>query len=156
MQYVFLGALAFPLLMLFDWVSLHGRARLKNLTFLIGGMAFVIGMYGAVRAGPLLPIPLPLSIIGWAMTLVFAILLCGDVRRRVNILYHGEPLFCNTSADIGVADIGVRLSFYTSPVLAKRIASRRHEDRGGPLTRSTPGSRTAAPPCRRLRAALRR
>ena len=75
MQYVFLGALVFPLFMLFDFVALRGSSRLKKATFLVGGIAFIGGTYGAVRAGPPFSIPPPLPFVGLVMTVVFAILL---------------------------------------------------------------------------------
>lgn len=75
MQYVLLGALAFPLLMPFDWLALRDCAWPKNLLLLVGGIAFIGGSYRAILAGSLISISPPLSFVGWAMTGVSTILL---------------------------------------------------------------------------------
>lgn len=95
MQYVLLGALAFPLLMLFDWVALRGSARLKYVTFLVGGITFGGGIYGAARAGPPLHLPDLLSNIGLIVAVLAGILLFYslliEIPFTITYLSPGAP-----------------------------------------------------------------
>jgi protein-S-isoprenylcysteine O-methyltransferase Ste14 len=78
-----LGAAAFIVLFWVDLVSLKGMSFVKPVLWLASGGLFVAGCDDTIRHSPVLPMPLPLAVIGGVLVGAFSLLLVYSLFAEI-------------------------------------------------------------------------